>query len=232
MGNRNWGRWPEILDTGQTFPSFFTFLIIYTIKFKYPYLDLALAGHNMGSEISEREVLNSLSLSQLKKIAKAFDIDIKPKISEMPLIKIRGEKHFIVEKIWAVIGITIEDIDNILGTDFSKGGTGKTGRKDTQVTEKEDAKGDFKVVLLDRFVDEDNIEIILFDLNLSVSGNKDAQIERIIDSGQIEVPDIIKLLDKDVLIEVCNFLGLETTGTDKQLKNRILINQGFDVQTD
>jgi hypothetical protein len=67
----------------------------------------------MASEKSEWDVLNSLSLSQLKKIAKAFDIDIKPKISDLPLIKIRGEKHFITERIFQVFGITVEDIDNI-----------------------------------------------------------------------------------------------------------------------
>jgi len=198
------------------------------IKFKYPYIHLALAGLNMGSEASEWEVLNSLSLSQLKKIAKVFDIDIKPKLSEMPLIKIRGEKHFIVDRIWEVIGITIEDIDKILGTNFSKGRTEEAGKRDIQ----DSGNVDFKEVLLDKYVDEDDIEIILFDLKLSVSGNKDAQIQRIIDSGQMDVPGIIKSLSKEVLVEICGFLGLETTGTEEQLKKRILVEQGFDVQTE
>lgn len=180
----------------------------------------------MASEISEWDVLNSLSLSQLKKIAKAFDVDLKPKLSEKPLIKIRGEKHFIVERIWMVIGITIEDIDKILGTNFSKGGIEKAEKRDIQ----ESKKVDLKAVLLDRYIDEEAIQIILYDLNLSVSGNKEAQIERIIDSGQIDILDIIELLDKDALIETCDFLGLETSGTEDQLKTRILKKQGFDVQ--
>jgi hypothetical protein len=184
----------------------------------------------MGTEVSEIKVLNSLSLSQLKKIAQAFDVDIKPKISEMPLIKIRGEKHFIVDRIYGVIGISIEDIDSILGTSFSKGGTGKAGKGETQDSEKEGGKADFKVVLLDKFVNEEDIQVMLFDLNLSVSGNKEAQIERIIDSGQIDVPDIIKLLDKEVLVEICDFMGVEATGTEDQLKKRILIKQGFDEE--
>ena len=91
---------------------------------------------------------------------------------------------------------------------------------------------DLKAVLLDRYIDEDDIEIILFDLKLSVSGNKDAQIGRIIDSGQIDILDIIELLDKDALVETCDFLGLETSGTEDQLKTRILKKQGFDVQAE
>ncbi len=141
----------------------------------------------MGEKVSTISVLNSLSLSQLRMIAKALDIDLKPKLSEMPLIKIRGEKHFTVDKISEVIGITIKDIDNILGTNFSKGRTEDAGKRTSQDSE----KADFKEVLLDKYVDEDDIEIILYDLDLSVSGNKEAQIKRIIDSGQMDIPDII-----------------------------------------
>ena len=204
----------------MTVLSFFSISIICRIKFKYRILELYLLGHSMGTEISEREVLNSLSLSQLRKLAKTFDIDTKPKLSEMPLFTLRGEKHFIADKIYEVIGITVEDIDKVLGTNFL--------RTQTQTADTWDA--DFRVTLLDKFVDEDDLDIYLLDLNLSVSGSKVAQIKRLIDSGQMEVPDILKKMDAEVLVRVCESLGLEITGTEDELKNRILTQQGFEVQ--
>jgi len=179
----------------------------------------------MGPEISEREVLDSLSLHQLKTLAKAFDVDIKPKLAEMPLFTLRGEKHFIADKIYEVIGITIEDMDKVLGTNFSK-----TQIETGETTDTVDA--DLRFTLLDKFVDEDDLDIYLLDLNLSVSGSKEAQIKRIIESGQMEVPDILKKMDREVLTKVCESLGLDETGTEDELRNRILVHQGFGVSAE
>lgn len=184
----------------------------------------------MNANLSLRSVLDSLSMKELKTLAEAQNIDLKPKISEIPVVKLRGERHFIEDKLMEIIGFTVEDIDTILGTSFATSGTRKAKTVDAQEDKRVEGEADFKLVLLKQFAGEGKIQAILFDLNLSVSGSMDTQIERIMDSGRVDVPDIIKLLDESVLAEICQYLGLDAQGAKEDLKARILQNQGFAVE--
>lgn len=177
----------------------------------------------MCAKVSKRSVLNSLSLSDLKKVAKALHIDLTPKFTEIPLVKLRGEKYFIVDKLARFRGITIEDIDEVLNTNFSKKGKQKSRESKIPEKEEEDITGvEFFEVLLDKYFYKEDLQIMLDSINLPRSGTKDELIERIIESGEADVQDILGILNKDVLVEICEIIDLETKGTKDQLKKRIL----------
>ncbi len=176
--------------------------------------------------VPKRSVLNSLSLSDLKKIASALHIDLTPKISEIPLVKIRGEKYFIVDKLSRFRGLTIEDIDEVIGTNYSKKSKKTKEPKKIKEERREEEEVEFLEFLLDKFLYKEELQDLLDDLDLPVSGNKDELIDRIVQSGMIDESYVLSMLNKDILVEICDFLELETRGTKAELKKRILKNVG------
>jgi len=81
-------------------------------------------------------------------------------------------------------------------------------------------------IILDKCFYKEDLQDILQDMNLTVSGNKDDLIDRIIESNRVDIPNLIEIMDKDGLIYMCEMFGLDTTGNKLELKKRILKTKG------
>jgi hypothetical protein len=73
-----------------------------------------------------------------------------------------------------------------------------------------------------RYFDKESLKDILDDNDLSVSGNKDDLIDRIIDEINPSIEDLCEYLDKDDLIDICDDLDLSSSGSRDTLIDRVI----------
>lgn len=184
--------------------------------------------------VSKKAKLKSLSMSDLKKIAKASHIDLTPSFIDQQKIKIMGEKFYVVEKLSKPGLLKMEDIDKILGIDHIKKPARGREVRETEYEEEDQEDEEIEInveTLLSDFFYKEDLQLMLDELELPVSGNKDELIDRIIESGEIDEIEIIRTwMVKDQLQDLCDTLELKRTGKNEELIDRIFEYLGIEEE--
>src|SRR2546422_1840232 len=191
--------------------------------------------------VSKREVLEELTLPKLKKIAQRLGIQVRKGISGF-----LGERAFGVELRGPFIEtlasspiVTLEEIDRVLGTNYSGKGIPREPRQPKEERrrqspsreagevmppepEDEDGVGLELEYILGRYLYKEDLQEICDELELPVSGSKDDLIERVLDDDDFHPEMALPYIDKEGLKSLAEELELRTGGTREDLEKRIL----------
>ena len=191
--------------------------------------------------VTKRDVLEELNLTKLKTIAKRLGIEIPKSVGGFLAKAGLGVelRRPYIEALANSRIVTMEEIDRILGTDFSGTGVGRqaaaeraTRRAQEKVpetvaepesAEEPEESGTVTLdLILKRYFYKDQLQDLCDKLELAVTGNKDILIERIVADENFSPDLMTHLMDKDQLKTLCDEMGLKTSGTRDDLERRVL----------
>lgn len=190
--------------------------------------------------VTTQEVLEQLTLANLKKIVKRMGIRVPQGFTGMLAqaglgIESRGPYIRAIENSGLV---TLEEIDRILGTRYAKIHN-EAGREPFQTQGPRPERtaiveprrltpdtfptaGSIVRHAMDRYLSKDDIQAICADLNLPTSGNKPDLIYRVLGDSRFEPRMALVCLNKDDLKRLSNELGILDYGTRADLEDRVL----------
>ncbi len=191
--------------------------------------------------VTKREVLEELTLPKLKKVAQRLGIQVRKGITgfigERALgVELRGP--FIETLVNSPI-VTLEEIDRVLGTNYSGKGIPRESRQPkeerhrrspspeaeqvmTPEPEDEDGAELELEYILGRFLYKEDLQDICKELELPVSGAKDDLIERVLSDEDFHPGMALSYVDKEGLKALAEDFDLRTGGTREDLERRIL----------